>query len=151
MPKVPLKVKAALHYAMTLRLLTASRFAPLGRKKAHPMEEANNMGRPKTTALRERKYEVKVRFNEMELSLLKRRSEQANYRQLSPYLRDAGLAHQHGRLTVEERNLIGSLKQDLTDLQRLRNLIAKDARPELLVGLEILLKQLKRRLYDWES
>jgi len=92
---------------------------------------------------------IEMRVTPYEKALLKQRLSETNLDTLVDYIRNMTFGYKIvSKQTTEEKQLLGEIKNGLRDLQNMRNLIHKEARPELLNKLDIVLNRLKEVLDD---
>lgn len=92
---------------------------------------------------------IEMRVTPYEKALLKQRLSETNLDTLADYIRNMTFGYKIvSKQTTEEKQLFGDIKNGLRELQNLRNLIYKEARPELLSKLDAVLNRLKEVLND---
>jgi hypothetical protein len=92
---------------------------------------------------------IEMRVTPYEKALLQQRMSETNLDTLADYIRSMTFGYKIvSKQTTEEKQTLGAIKNGLLDLQRLRNLIHKDARFELLQELEYVMKNLKSIIDD---
>ena len=115
-----------------------TRFAPEGRKKEPRMAEKTER--------------IVMRVTPEEKALLKQRQSETTLKSVSDYIRNMTFGYKIvSNHTTQEKQLLGEVKAGLNQLQRLRNLVHKDARPQLLFEMESIIKDIKKIIHDWES
>ena len=86
-----------------------------------------------------------MRVTPYEKALLKQRLSETNLDTLADYIRNMTFGYKIvSKQTTEEKQLFGDIKNGLRELQNLRNLIHKEARPELLSKLDAVLNRSKQ-------
>lgn len=99
-----------------------------------------------------RSERIVMRVTPREKALLEQRLSDTTLKSVSDYIRNMTFGYKVvSEHTTEEKQLLGAVKGGMNELQRLRNLIHKDARPQLLFELEQILGNLKTIIHDWES
>lgn len=100
----------------------------------------------------EKTERIVMRCTPEEKALLKQRQSETTLKSVSDYIRNMTFGYKIvSNHTTEEKQLLGEVKGGLNQLQRLRNLVHKDARPQLLFEMETIIKDIKKIIYDWES
>ena len=99
-----------------------------------------------------RSERIVMRVTPREKALLEQRLSETTLKSVSDYIRNMTFGYRVvSDHTTEEKQLLGAIKGGMNELQRLRNLIHKDARPQLLAELELLIHNLKSIIHGWES
>lgn len=94
---------------------------------------------------------IEIRVTPYEKDLFLKRMSESNVDTLADYIRRVALRYKIStNQSTEEKQTLGAIKNGLLDLQRLRNLVHKDARPELLQELDIIVQNLKKIFDDRE-
>lgn len=92
---------------------------------------------------------IEMRVSPEEKMRLRYRLSETNLDTLADYIRSMVLGYKiESRLSTEEKQTLGEIKNGLHDLKRLRNLIHQDARAELLDQLDDVLKRISKILDD---
>jgi hypothetical protein len=92
---------------------------------------------------------IEMRVTPYEKALLQQRMSETNLDTLADYIRSMTFGYRVvSKQTTEEKQTLGAIKNGLLDLQRLRNLIHKDARSELLQEIDGVIKNLKGIIDD---
>lgn len=100
----------------------------------------------------EKTERIVMRCTPEEKALLKQRQSETTLKSVSDYIRNMTFGYKIvSNHTTQEKQLLGEVKAGLNQLQRLRNLVHKDARPQLLAEMENIIKDIKKIIYDWES
>lgn len=103
----------------------------------------------KFCTMAKRTERIEMRVTPYEKALLQQRMSETNLETLADYIRSMTFGYKVvSKQTTEEKQTLGAIKNGLLDLQRLRNLIHKDARAELLQELEEVIKNLKSIIDD---
>jgi len=103
----------------------------------------------KSCIMAKRTERIEMRVTPYEKALLQQRMSETNLDTLADYIRSMTFGYKIvSKQTTEEKQTLGAIKNGLLDLQRLRNLIHKDARFELLQELESVIKNLKSIIDD---
>lgn len=100
----------------------------------------------------EKTERIVMRCTPEEKALLKQRQSETTLKSVSDYIRNMTFGYKIvSNHTTQEKQLLGEVKGGLNQLQRLRNLVHKDARPQLLFEMENIIKDIKKIIHDWES
>lgn len=94
---------------------------------------------------------IVMRVTPKEKALLKKRQSDTTLGSVSDYIRNMTFGYKIvSRYTTKEKQEIGEIKGGINQLQRLRNLLNKEQRPELLAELDQIIKDLKKKVHGWE-
>jgi len=92
---------------------------------------------------------IEMRVTPYEKALLQQRMSETNLDTLADYIRSMTFGYKIvSKQTTEDKQTLGEIKNGLRDLQRLRNLIHKDARAELLQNIDEILVRIRQILDD---
>lgn len=92
---------------------------------------------------------IEMRVTPYEKALLQQRMSETNLDTLADYIRSMTFGYKIvSKQTTEDKQTLGEIKNGLRDLQRLRNLIHKDARVELLQNIDEILVRIRQILDD---
>ena len=94
---------------------------------------------------------IEMRVTPFEKALLKQRLSETNLDTLADYIRNMTFGYKiKSKESSEEKQTLGEIKNGLRDLQKLRNLVHKDCRADLLENLDNVLMRIKKILDDRE-